>query len=82
MSGPDDPPASRRFPRSAEQPRLTPKAEAEAAERFARAAAALRENLKRRKAQARHRAGQDPAGSGEEPGRGGTPPGAAGSGRT
>ncbi|MBM3613595.1 MAG: hypothetical protein FJX19_11645 [Alphaproteobacteria bacterium] len=55
---------------------MTAKAEAEAAERFARAAAALRENLKRRKAQARARAAQDPAGSDADPGRKETPPGA------
>jgi hypothetical protein len=41
------------------QPAFTPKAEAARAERLAREAAALRENLKRRKAQGRSRAEQD-----------------------
>jgi hypothetical protein len=41
------------------QPVFTPKAEAARAERLAREAAALRENLKRRKAQGRSRAEQE-----------------------
>jgi hypothetical protein len=43
----------------APQPALTPKAEAAKAERLAREAAALRENLRRRKAQSRARQDHD-----------------------
>ena len=48
----------------ADPPNLTPKAEADAQARQAREAAALRENLRRRKAQARAR--DDPPATQEE----------------